>query len=117
MTTAPVFIGVEQKEFLELTSKRGRLAYIRLGDHDGRWFFALGHQQFTGDHWGSGGPLGFTQGRPRRDFDTRDDALTAAIAHARDRWSGREREMAEHFAWLDTLIPEQPDLFAFEAPR
>lgn len=111
MTTAPAFIHVDQAEFLDLREGRTELASIRLGEHGGRWLFALNHQQRGGDFWGSSGPLGFTEGRPRRDFPTRDAALAGAIAHARNRWAGREREMAPHFAWLDRLIPVQPDLF------
>ena len=107
-----IFVHVEQREFLDLRDGRGELASIRLGEHEGRWFFALSHQQRGGDIWGSAGPLGFTEGRERRDFASRDEALSAAIAHAREKWAGREAEMAPHLAWLDTLIPAQPDLFA-----
>lgn len=109
------FVRVPQTEILECRERNRELASIRLGEHEGRWFFALSHQQYGGDCWGSGGPLGFSEGYPRRDFASRDEALAGAIAHARDRWAGREREMAPHFAWLDTLIPEQRDLFGAAA--
>lgn len=111
------FVRIEQSEFLALKPGRVELASIRLGQHAGRWLFALSHQQLGGDHWGSSGPLGFTEGREPRDFASRDEALAGAIAHARGRWAGREREMAEQFAWLDTLIPDQPDLFSALSQR
>lgn len=106
----PNYVRVEQSERLALTDKLGELARISLGEHEGRWFFSLGHQQRTGDMWGSGGPLGYHRDRDTG-FPDRDAALAGAIEHARKWWSGREAEMAPHFAWLDTLIPEQPDLF------
>jgi hypothetical protein len=107
------FVDVEQSEYLECRDKGGCIASIRLGEREGRWFFALGHQQRGGDCWGAGGPLGFSPGGPSADrhYPDRDAALTAAIIHARERWAGREREMAPQFAWLDTLHTEQPDLF------
>lgn len=105
------FVQVPQTEVLECKDGRHVQASIRLGVHEGRWFFALSHQQRGGDFWGSSAPLGFSDGYPCRDFASRDEALAGAIAHARDRWAGREWEMAPHFAWLDTLIPEQRDLF------
>lgn len=111
MSAATAFIHVEQREFLDLREKGFEQASIRLGEHAGRWFFALSHQQRGGDFWGSSSPLGISDGRPRRDYPTRDAALAGAISHARSRWAGRERDMAAHFAWLDRLVPIQPDLF------
>lgn len=105
------FIHVDQVERLAVRDKVGELASISLGTHEGSWIFALSHQQRGGDCWGTGGPLGFTPGR-ENPFPSRDAAVEAAIAKARTRWAGREREMAPQFAWLDTLITEQPDLFA-----
>lgn len=119
----PRFVHVEQSEYLECRDKGGCIASIRLGEHEGRWFFAVSHQQRSGDCWGSGGPLGFTPGHASEDrhSPSRDAALTAAIDHARTWWAGREREMADQFAWLETLAhperreqPEQQDLFPGE---
>lgn len=109
------FVHVPQTEILECKDGRRELASIRLGDLEGRWLFALSYQQYGGDFCGAGEPLGFSEGWPVRDFASRDEALAGAIAHARDRWAGRQREMAPHFAWLDTLIPEQRDLFGAAA--
>lgn len=103
------YIRVEQSERLALRDKVGEIAVIALGHHEGRWFFALSHQQRTGDMWGSFGGIGFREGEPGA--ASRDEALSAAIACARVRWANRQREMAAHIAWLDTLIPEQRDLF------
>ncbi|MNV84283.1 hypothetical protein D3C71_1781450 [compost metagenome] len=107
------YIRVAQTERLALRDKVGELAVIALGHHEGRWFFALSHQQRTGDMWGSFGGIGYQKGEPRA--ASRDEALAAAIALARQRWAKRTREMAAHIAWLDTLIPEQPDLFGAAA--
>lgn len=108
------YVRVAVSERLTLRDKRGELAGIALGHHDGFWVYRVDHQQFTGDMWGSGGPLSLHKGRTET-FPDRDAALAGAIAHARQRWAGREREMAPHFAWLDTLVPAQPDLFGVAA--
>lgn len=94
-----------QRAFHSLRDKGGFIATIALSETDGQWFFAIGHQQRGGDCWGSWGL------NNRKPFASEADALAGAVAHARNRWTGRERDMADHFAWLDTLIPEQPDLF------
>ena len=114
MTDRPTFTHVETSEFFDLRAGHTELASIRLGEHEGRWFFALNHQQRGGDCWGSAGPLGFTEGRERRDHDSRDDALNAVIARLRSRLTDG-KGMAPHLAWLDTLIPAQPDLFGVAA--
>lgn len=107
------YIRVEQSERLALRDKVGEIAVIALGQQNGRWFFALSHQQRTGDMWGSFGGIGCHEGDPGA--GSRDEALSAAIAHARQRWASRTREMAAHIAWLDTLIPDQRDLFGAAA--
>lgn len=107
------YVRVEQSERLALRDKVGEIAVIALGQHDGRWFFALSHQQRTGDMWGSFSGIGCREDEPGA--ASRDEALSAAIALARIRWAKRTREMAAHIAWLDTLIPEQRDLFGAAA--
>jgi hypothetical protein len=110
------FVAARVAECLELRDKHGRLADIRVGAIDGRWFHALSFQQRGGDCWGAASPLGYSTIQPEpRGVDTQTEALAAAIAEARRRWAGREREMAPHFAWLDTLIPDQLDLFGAAA--
>lgn len=106
---------LEQAERLTLTNGSKQLAEIRLADDAGRWMFAVSCQQHAGDFWGFGEPLGYEPGRARRDFGTRDEALAAAIEHLRQRISRRPQEMAPQLAWLDTLIPDQPDLFGVAA--
>lgn len=45
---------------------------------------------------------------------TRDAALEAAIERLRT-WCGAEDDARPVIAWLDTLIPDQPDLFGAAA--
>lgn len=107
------YVAVETADRLELRDKRGVLAEILLGHDAGRWVHRLNHEQRGGDMWGSFGPLGFTEEHTQI-FSSRDEALAGAITFASEKWAGREREMAAHFAWLTTLVsaaPEQPDLF------
>jgi hypothetical protein len=50
-------------------------------------------------------------GKPERLFSTRDEALSDAIARLREIMGRRPVELAPQLAWLDTLVPDQADLF------
>lgn len=112
MTPSPAEIARPvQRAYHHLKDKGGIIASIALREGVGLWFFELCHQQRGGDCWGSFGL------QSRESFASEDAALAGAIAYARARWAGREAEMAPHFAWLDTLVPEQPDLFSSGADQ
>ena len=88
------------------------LAQIELGRHGPGWVNCIGFQQDGGDCWGSWEPMGFWPGQePCTTFATHDAALADAIDRMRSKLAGRPREMAQQIAWLDTLVPDQPDLF------
>ncbi|GEM_PF-7037954 len=107
-------VRVALSERLELRDTRGLLVEILLGHDAGRWVHRVNHQQRSGDMWGSFGDPGFLEDHTPT-FTDRDAALAGAIAHAREKWAGREREMAPHFAWLTTLEPANASRRALEA--
>lgn len=103
------------------SNKRGawrNLAEIRLGQHEGRWFFANSFYLLTGDITGQSAPLGFWSDWPaeyRAGLPDRHTALQRAIDRMRSHMAARSKDFAGHLAWLDTLIPEQRDLFGAAA--
>lgn len=72
------------------------------------WTWAIDCHRLTGDVLSYAEPLGRRGGRIRPDrlASSRDLAMTAAIAAIRARMP--DKPLGE---WLDTLIPDQPDLF------
>lgn len=72
------------------------------------WTWAIDCHRLTGDVLGYAEPLGHRGGRIRADrlASSRDLAMTGAIAAIRARMP--DKPLGE---WLDTLIPDQPDLF------
>lgn len=98
-------------ETLTLTDRGRDAAKIVLGEHEGRWFFALSFQQRGGDNWGHAEPWNPSR-EPDRGFASRSDALAGVIANARQEWAGREAEFAVQLAWLRTIEADpQADLF------
>lgn len=120
----PAFVHIEPVQVWTLPSDRkgwqgGPLAEIRIGEHDGRWFFSTAFEQDRGGVMGHASPLGFwPDGRQesRRGHADPDAALAAAVARLRAMMGGRPKELAAHLAWLDTLAPTQPDLFSTLRP-
>lgn len=92
------------------------LAEIRLVDLGTHWIWATGFQMHSGDFWGSGGPL--TNHDPYK-APTREAAIEAASANLRKslstRAEGGDRDASAVMAWLDSLIPNQLDLFGAAA--
>ena len=91
------------------------LAEINLADLGTHWIWSIGFQMHTGDMWGSGGPLWDGDGHRA---PTRDDAIAAASDALRAKLGGRVAEYPDARAvigWLDTLRPDQPDLFGVAA--
>ncbi|GEM_PF-4162827 len=92
------------------------LAEIRLADLGAHWIWATGFQMHSGDFWGRGGPL--MDNEPYR-TPTRQDAIAAASANLRKSLFKRadegDRDASAVMAWLDTLIPDQLDLFGAAA--
>lgn len=113
------FKQIEPLETLLLPHKRANacpLAQVDLGRHGSGWVNAIGFQQEGGDCWGSWEPMGFWLGSsPCRTFATREAALSDAIERMRSKLANRPGEMALQLAWLDALIPAQPDLFGAPA--
>ncbi|GLT00839.1 hypothetical protein GCM10007897_22290 [Sphingobium jiangsuense] len=82
---------------------------IDLGDY---WLWATGFQMMQGDCCGSASPLSDMHGRRA---PTRDAAIDAAGEYLRGRIETRANESIDArriVAWLDSLRPAQPDLFA-----
>lgn len=83
------------------------LAEIEIGHRDGEWFNAVRFQQDGGDSLGHGEPLNCDRPLPDRDA-----ALSDATDRLREMMNCRPSELAPQLAWLDTLVPDQPDLFS-----
>lgn len=88
------------------------LAEIKMADLGTHWIWETGFQMHSGDFWGRGGPL--TNHEPYR-APTREDAIRAASADLRKSLSERagsgDADARAVLVWLDTLIPDQLDLF------
>ncbi len=107
------YVQLEPVETFTLPNKRGfAAARIELGRFGEGWSNAVHFQQAVGDMWGHGEPMGYWDVRkPERLFSTRDEALSDAIARLREIMGRRPVELAPQLAWLDTLVPDQADLF------
>lgn len=126
MTPVPNAHGVYEPQetlFLARTVKGWRgcnLADIKLVDLGTHWIWATDFQMYTGDHSGSGSPL--MDLPPGRRLNcrapTRQAAIEAACAELRRRLEPRAVECKDARAvieWLDSLIPNQLDLFGAAA--
>lgn len=90
----------------------GEIRLARLGTH---WIWATGFQLWGGDCWGSSSPLMDTANRSAK---SRAEALEQAGAHLRAKLSSRAAEYPDAAAilsWLETLAPDQLDLFGAAA--
>lgn len=109
------FVSIEPVEDFVLPHKRANacpMAQIELGRFGEQWTNAVGFQQAAGDMWGHWEPMGYRDGRePERLHPTREAALSDAIGRLRLIMGRRPDQLAPQLAWLDTLIPDQPDLF------
>lgn len=104
-------------EELELYRKGGgRRAAIDLVETPEGWRSYRGFAFFTGNWWGSTGPItDRCQPRP-----TREDAIREQIERFRRDFAkitddGMQREAREIIAWAESLVPEQMDLFGAAA--
>ncbi|MEH6697215.1 MAG: hypothetical protein V7672_00805 [Brevundimonas sp.] len=109
MTYVP-FVQIEPCEVLTMPEVKTHKAMIMLGRFGDGWTWATSCHRMTGDMTGYSGPLGHTQGQPPRNMvETRDEALSLAIASIE-----RRIPDAPITDWLSTLLPrsgDQPDLF------
>ncbi|CDO34547.1 hypothetical protein [Novosphingobium sp. KN65.2] len=100
-------------EEIELHSKGGaRRAAIDLVETPEGWRSYRGFSFFTGNWWGSTGPItDACQPHP-----TRDDAIREQVARFHSDFEkltdpSMQREAREIIAWAESLIPDQMDLF------
>ena len=100
--------NIEPVEALKLRCKTHK-ALILLAPADGGWTWAADCSRLYGDVAGWAEPLGRWGGgiRPDRFAATREAALEAARAVIRSRITDQP-----NIDWLDSLTPDQPDLFA-----
>lgn len=106
----------EADEIIELPRavkgwRGGPVAEIRLANLGPHWIWATAYQMHGGDWSGKGSPLMDT---PSDWAPTRRDAIEAAIAELRDHLAPRTehcRDALYVIAWLDTITPNQLDLF------
>lgn len=93
----------------------GPIGEIDLADLGTHWIWATGFQLWGADCWGASSPL---CDRDRYRAPSRDAAIQAACAYLRAKVGPRAGECKEAkaiVAWLDTLIPDQLDLFGAAA--
>lgn len=95
--------------------KGSPLAEIRLADLGTHWIWATSYQMHSGNWEGAGSPLSDNEAWAERRCPDRESAVRAAISYLTGR-SGRraeegDRDGAAVVAWLNTLIPNQLDLF------
>jgi hypothetical protein len=115
--------GVYQPdERLSLPRKAGAdTAYITLADMGTHWIWATGFQIWGGDFWGSSSPLMDLEPTPFSSCraPTREGAIQMASAQLRKSLSKRadegDRDATAILVWLDSLIPDQLDLFGAAA--
>src|SRR5690606_9938065 len=92
-------------------------AEISLADMGSHWIWTTSFQMHSGDFWGSSSPLMDLEPTPVPTCraPTRAAAIEAASAKLRKCLSGRadegDRDASAVITWLDTLIPDQLDLF------
>lgn len=92
----------------------GPVASIDLRNLGDYWIWATGFQMMDGDSWGSASPLmdDTKRGPGSRRSPTRDAAIASASDYLRGRLGSRNSSDARAvIAWLDTLRPDQFDLF------
>lgn len=96
-------------------------AYITLANMGTHWIWATGFQMWSGDFWGSSSPLMDLEPTPYSTCraPTREAAIELASAELRkslsDRAAAGDRDASAVVAWLDTLFPDQFDLFGAAA--
>jgi hypothetical protein len=98
----------------------GPIAEIRLANLGTHWIWATGFQMLTGNCWGSSSPLMDLEPTPFSTCraPTRQAAIELASAQLRKSLSpcaAEYREARAVLEWLDTLIPDQLDLFGAAA--
>lgn len=110
----------EADEALELPRPRkgwrgGPIAEIRLADLGTHWIWATGFQMWGGDMWGSSSPLMDSEAYRA---PTRQAAIDLASEQLRKSLVKRAADCRDARAvmeWLDTLAPDQLDLFGAAA--
>lgn len=106
----------EPDETLSLPRKgRGgvSVATIQLADLGPHWIWATSFQMSGGDYWGKFSPL---KDQPNHREQSRVVAIKAAAADLRRNLSSRADPDAKSImAWLETLIPDQFDMFGVAA--
>lgn len=115
--------GVYQPdERLSLPRRDGAdTAYITLADMGAHWIWATGFQIWGGDFWGSSSPLMDLEPTPFSTCraPTREAAIQLASSQLRNSLSKRadegDRDARAVMAWLDSLIPDQMELFGAAA--
>jgi hypothetical protein len=98
----------------------GPLGEIRLANLGTHWIWATSFQLWSGDCWGSSSPLMDVDHTPHTNHraPTRETAIEAASARLRKSLSDRAtscRDARAVIEWLDTLVPDQLDLFGAAA--
>ncbi len=99
----------------------GPIAEIDLADMGTHWIWSTGFQMWGGDMWGSSSPLMDLEPTPFSTCraPTREAAIELASAQLRKNLAKRaeegDRDARAVIAWLDTLIPDQLDLFGAAA--
>lgn len=97
------------------------LADIKLANLGTHWIWATGFQMHSGDFWGCASPLSDHEPTPHSNHraSSREEAIKAASAELRKHMSKRaakgDSDARAVMAWLDTLIPDQLDLFGSAA--
>lgn len=95
--------------------KGGPIAEIDLAFIGPHWIWATGFQLWGGDCWGASSPL---CDRDNYRAGSREAAIDAAATYLRRKIgprAGECRDAAAIVGWLDTLIPDQLDLFGAAA--
>lgn len=99
----------------------GPIAEIDLADMGTHWIWSTGFQMWSGDMWGSSSPLMDLEPTPYSTCraPTREAAIELASAQLRKNLTKRadegDRDARAVLTWLDTLIPDQFDLFGSAA--
>ncbi|WP_108459158.1 hypothetical protein [Devosia naphthalenivorans] len=95
------------------------LADISLADLGTHWIWATGYQMHSGNWEGAGSPLSDHEAWAERRCASRAAAIAAASDYLRGRLQSRadggDRDASAVCAWLDSLIPNQLDLFGAAA--
>lgn len=95
----------------------GPIGEIRLADLGTHWIWATSYQMHSGNWEGASSPLSDHEPTPFSNHraPTREAAINAAGTELRRRLQKRvderDRDACAVVAWLDTLVPDQLDLF------